>query len=234
MPTHLGISEEWYRAGELPPVRNRPYFVHVGNIKPYKNLSRLVDAFLQVRGRIPHDLVIVGQSDGLITGESQDFFERVRTESQRIHLTGFVSHKELLSLVGHAHALIMPSLYEGFGLPPVGAMAAGVPVVVSRAASLPEICGDAALYFDPSGSGRYSRQADHNRLSCRIEQSAQRVGPGAQHAVHLGFMRAEDFRCSVRESGKQSLLTVDCGDASQCISKLQVYDPRAFVIAPSE
>jgi glycosyltransferase involved in cell wall biosynthesis len=148
-PTHLGISAEWCEAARLPPVRSRPYFVVVGNLKPYKNLSRLVEAFLKIRDRVPQDLVIVGQSEGLITGESPEFFASVRTAGDRIHLTGFVSHEELLSLVGHAHALIMPSLYEGFGLPPVEAMAAGVPVAVSRAASLPEVCGDAALYFDP-------------------------------------------------------------------------------------
>ena len=149
LPTHLGISAEWGEAARLPPVRSRPYFVVVGNLKPYKNLSRLVEAFLKIRDRVPQDLVIVGQSEGLITGESPEFFARVRAAGDRIHLTGFVSREELLSLVGHAHALIMPSLYEGFGLPPVEAMAAGVPVAVSRAASLPEVCGDAALYFDP-------------------------------------------------------------------------------------
>jgi glycosyltransferase involved in cell wall biosynthesis len=149
IPTHLGISEEWYGAAQLTRVRTRPYFIFVGNIKPYKNLGRLVEAFLKIKDRVPHDLVIVGQSEGLITGESAEFFQRIRCANERIHLTGFVSYQELLSLVGHAHALIMPSLYEGFGLPPVEAMAAGVPVVVARAASLPEVCGDAALYFDP-------------------------------------------------------------------------------------
>jgi glycosyltransferase involved in cell wall biosynthesis len=147
--THLGISAEWYGAAKLPPVRTRPYLIYVGNIKPYKNLSRLVEAFLKIRGDVPYDLVIAGQSEGLITGESANFFQRVRDAGERIHLTGFVSHRELLSLVGHAHALIMPSLYEGFGLPPIEAMAAGVPVAAARAASLPEVCGDAALYFDP-------------------------------------------------------------------------------------
>jgi glycosyltransferase involved in cell wall biosynthesis len=149
LPTHLGVSEEWYSAATLPAKRSRPYFIHVGNIKPYKNLARLVDAFLSIRGLVSHDLVIVGQSEGLITGESAEFFERVRGASDRIHLTGFVSREDLFSLVGHAEALIMPSVYEGFGLPPVEAMAAGVPVVAAFSASLPEVCGDAALYFDP-------------------------------------------------------------------------------------
>ena len=149
LSTHLGLAREWYSASSVARIRAGPYFVHVGNIKPYKNLGRLVEAFLQIRDRIPHDLVIVGQSEGLITGESPDFFERVRKAGDRIHMTGFVSHQELLSHVSHAEALLMPSLYEGFGLPPLEAMAAGVPAVVARAASLPEVCADAALYFDP-------------------------------------------------------------------------------------
>lgn len=149
VPTHLGIYPQWHSARDRPALRRRPYFVCVGNIKPYKNLGRLLEAFQQIQERIPHDLVIIGQSDGLITGESPQFFERIRTAGERVHMTGFVSHDELLSLVGHAHALIMPSLYEGFGLPPLEAMAAGVPVAVARSASLPEVCGDAALYFDP-------------------------------------------------------------------------------------
>jgi glycosyltransferase involved in cell wall biosynthesis len=147
--TPLGISAEWYGAAQLLSVRSRPYLIYVGNIKPYKNLGRLVEAFLKIKDRIPHDLVIVGQSEGLITGESAEFFRRVQSAGERIQLTGFASYQELLSLVGHAQALIMPSLYEGFGLPPVEAMAAGVPVAAARAASLPEVCGDAALYFDP-------------------------------------------------------------------------------------
>ena len=146
---HLGVAEEWCSAANLPPVRQRPYFIHVGNIKPYKNLRRLIEAFLSIRDRVPHDLVIVGKRDGLITGESPEFFNMVSRAEDRIHLTGFVSHEQLLSLVAHADALIMPSLYEGFGLPPIEAMAAGTPVAVARVASLPEVCGNAALYFDP-------------------------------------------------------------------------------------
>lgn len=149
LPTPLGISPEWYQAKRIPALRARPYFVCVGNVKPYKNISRLVQAFLKIQNQVPHDLIVIGQSEGLITGESAEFFDLVRMAGERIQLTGFVSHQELLSLVAHAHALVMPSLYEGFGLPPVEAMAAGVPVVIANAASLPEVCGDAALYFDP-------------------------------------------------------------------------------------
>ena len=85
-----------------------------------------------------HDLVIIGQSEGLITGESPFFFERVRQAGDRVQLTGFVSKDELLSLVSHVQELSMPSTYEGFGLPPLEAMAAGMPVAVARAGSLPK------------------------------------------------------------------------------------------------
>lgn len=149
LPIHLGVSSEWRHARDLPAMRSAPYLIYVGNIKPNKNLGRLVEAFLRVRDRIPHDLVIVGQKDGFLTGESSKLFERISGAQDRVHLLGQVPYRDLLSLVGHADALIMPSLYEGFGLPPIEAMAAGVPVLVSTAASLPEICGDAALYFDP-------------------------------------------------------------------------------------
>jgi glycosyltransferase involved in cell wall biosynthesis len=149
VPTHLGISEDWYAVSELPAIRPRPYFVYVGNVKPYKNLRRLVKAFLQIKDQAPHDLVIVGQSEGLITGESPEFFECVKRAADRVYLAGQVPQAELYSLIGNAAALVMPSLYEGFGLPPLEAMAAGVPALVAKSASLPEICGGAALYFDP-------------------------------------------------------------------------------------
>lgn len=180
VPTHLGISEEWYTVGQLPRLRSRPYFVYVGNVKPYKNLRRLVNAFLQIKDQIPNDLVIVGQSEGLITGESEEFFERVRRAADRVHLAGLVPQSELFSLVGHATALVMPSLYEGFGLPPLEAMAAGVPALVAQAASLPEVCGDAALYFNPLSEEEMSKrlvevaQSDDLRKRLRekgIEQS---------------------------------------------------------------
>jgi glycosyltransferase involved in cell wall biosynthesis len=147
--THLGLAEDWSKASLMPVVRSKPYFVCVGNIKPYKNLKRLVEAFLSIQHRVPQDLVIIGQSEGLITGESSEFFETVRSAGVRIQMTGHISQQELLSLVGHADALIMPSLYEGFGLPPIEAMAAGTPAVVAHAGSLPEVCNEAALYFDP-------------------------------------------------------------------------------------
>jgi glycosyltransferase involved in cell wall biosynthesis len=145
---HEGISGEWFSA-RPKDIREHPYIVYVGNVKPYKNVSRLVESFLQVMDRIPHNLLIVGQHEGLVTGESNGFFARARCGGERIRFTGHIPQEDLVALVAGADALVMPSLYEGFGFPPLEAMAAGVPTLVSRAASLPEVCGDASLYCDP-------------------------------------------------------------------------------------
>jgi glycosyltransferase involved in cell wall biosynthesis len=178
LPIHLGVSSDWQHAKSLPVLRPQPYLIYVGNIKPNKNLGRLVDAFLGVKDRIRQDLVIVGQKEGFLTGESSQLFERINGARGRIHLTGQVPYKDLLGLVGHADALIMPSLYEGFGLPPIEAMAAGVPAVVSRAASLPEICGDAALYFDPLSeeeiAGSLLQIAEDEALRSRLREAGLR------------------------------------------------------------
>lgn len=181
-PIPLGVFPEWYSASELSPVRTGQYFVCVGNVKPYKNLSRLVDAFLSVKNHVPHDLVIIGQSKGLITGESPEFFRKIEENKGRVHLTGYVSHQELLSLVGHADALVMPSLYEGFGLPPLEAMAAGTPVAVSKAASLPEVCGDAALYFNPLDAQDIAEKlvliASDRALAARLREEGHKRSGG--------------------------------------------------------
>jgi glycosyltransferase involved in cell wall biosynthesis len=151
IPIHLGVSDEWYTAKGLAPRWNlgSDYIVYVGNVKPHKNLRRLVAAFKAIMDVVPHSLLIVGQREGFITGEGRWLEAEVAGAGGRIVVTGRLTKNEVLSTVAHAGALVLPSLYEGFGLPPLEAMAAGVPVLVSDAASLPEVCGDAALYCDP-------------------------------------------------------------------------------------
>jgi glycosyltransferase involved in cell wall biosynthesis len=147
-PIHLGVAEEWFHIPQSVSPHQRKYILFVGNIKPHKNLSALVKAFGLICDKIPHDLVIVGKKEGFITGD-----EIVAREAERlggrVQFTGYVDDEKLRQYFAHAEALVFPSLYEGFGLPPLEAMAAGSSVLVSTAASLPEICGDAAVYFDP-------------------------------------------------------------------------------------
>ena len=143
-----GVGDEWFQIPDALTARERPYVLFVGNVKPHKNLSRLLDAYWLVKDDIDHDLVIVGRKEGFITGDN-DVVRRVDAFAGRVAFTGYVSDDALKSYFWGADALILPSLYEGFGLPPVEAMAAGCPALVSRTASLPEVCLDAALYCDP-------------------------------------------------------------------------------------
>lgn len=125
-----------------------PYLVFVGNVKPHKNLRRLLSAFSSIKESIPHKLVLIGKKAGFITGD-ETIEKEAESLEERIVFTGYVSDEEVRKLVANADALVMPSIYEGFGLPVVEAMACGCPVLASSAASLPEVCGDAAIYFDP-------------------------------------------------------------------------------------
>lgn len=147
-PIYLGAGKEWLAIPQMPSPHPRPYFLYVGNIKPHKNLKVLVKAFISIADKIPLDLVLVGKKEGFITGD-REVSSLAQSLPGRIHFTGRVSDELLHQYFCHAEAMVFPSLYEGFGLPPLEAMAAGCPVVSSEAGSLPEVCGDAAVYFDP-------------------------------------------------------------------------------------
>jgi len=130
------------------------FFLFVGNVKPHKNLKSLLKAFESLIGEeIIKDyyLVIVGKEKGFITGDKEIFkiLERSLDLRKRVIFTGFVSNEDLPIIYNLASVFVFPSFYEGFGLPPLEAMACGCPVLVSNVASLPEVCGDAALYCDP-------------------------------------------------------------------------------------
>jgi len=116
------------------------YVLLVGSIKPNKNLDVVWRALAEAE--CPWTIAVAGARDERI-------FRNVRVQSKRMKLLGFVAEEELGVLYKHAAWFLLPSVYEGFGLPALEAMANGCPVIAARAASLPEVCGDAALYFDP-------------------------------------------------------------------------------------
>lgn len=147
-PIHLGVAESWLRVTPIKRPHADPFLLYVGNVKPHKNLITLLRAFESIQLEIPHHLVIVGKQEGFITGDPAAT-QLAKTMASRVHFTGEIQTSVLEQYMAFADALILPSLYEGFGLPPLEAMACGCPVIVSNTASIPEVCGEAALYFDP-------------------------------------------------------------------------------------
>jgi glycosyltransferase involved in cell wall biosynthesis len=132
---------------------NDPFVLYAGNIKPHKNLERLIEAFHMLRkGDLEHvKLLIIG-----------DEISKYATLRRAVHhyklhkhvrFFGFVPDKTLAVLYRLASVFVFPSLYEGFGLPPLEAMASGTPVITSNVSSLPEVVGDAALLIDPYDAG---------------------------------------------------------------------------------
>ena len=122
------------------------FLLFVGNVKPHKNLKNLLLAIADM----DVNLVIVGKKDGFITGDkSIENLIKSNNLKNRVFFSGYVEDEDIPVIYNLAKAFVFPSLYEGFGLPPLEAQACGCPVIVSNVASLPEVCGNSALYCNP-------------------------------------------------------------------------------------
>ncbi len=167
-----------------------PYLLYVGALNPRKNLSRLLEAYAVVLKRNGYAstprLVIVGKTQWR-TGEMHETLERLQL-GDRAHFTGYVKDEDLPSLYSGAECFLFPSLYEGFGLPPLEAMACGVPVITSNTSSLPEVVGDAALTVDP-----YDVDALAQAMLSLLGDEAKRAdfrNRGLKHAARFTWERA--------------------------------------------
>ena len=139
-----GVSQSFAPEGDRWEGTDRPYFLYVGNHKPHKNTRGLIEAFGHSGAHKEIDLLLTGfptpELEALVTSLSLE---------DSVKFLGMVDENSLAALYRGTHALLMPSWYEGFGLPLVEAMASGAPVLSSNRSSLPEIGGDAVHYFDP-------------------------------------------------------------------------------------
>jgi len=152
---YLGAAEQFRPADDSRATLNlrqelslaRPYLLFVGNLKPHKNVVTLLEAFASLTDKFDLDLLIVGDDRyGKFTVRQKIKQYEI---DERVRVLPHVSLECLVSLYSGAEMLVLPSFEEGFGLPVLEAMACGTPVVCSNAASLPEVGGDAAQYFDP-------------------------------------------------------------------------------------
>ncbi len=164
-------SEELVRQTRERYQLGRPYILYVGNIKPHKNLERLIEAFHYVRsqGRSELELLIIGDEISKLQALRRAVHKYNLHRHVRFH--GYVPHETLAVLYRLASVFVFPSLYEGFGLPPLEAMASGTPVVTSNVSSLPEVVGDAAVLVDP--------------------YSAEAIAEGILTVLHSAHLRAD-------------------------------------------
>ena len=132
---------------------NSPFILYAGNIKPHKNVDRLIEAYSILRRRG------ITEPKLLIIGDEISKYPNLRRMVHRFQLHphvrffGFVPEETLAALYRLASVFVFPSLYEGFGFPPLEAMASGTPVITSNVSSLPEVVGDAAVLIDPMDAG---------------------------------------------------------------------------------
>lgn len=151
----------------------RAYLLCLGDPRPYKNTRGVILAFSRSVYRRELQLVIVGNLGERAKKELLGLASSLRVENQ-VRFIGYVEDDELASLFSGAQAFVFPSLYEGFGLPPLEAMRCGCPVIVSNSSSLPEVCGDAAYYFNPVSEDSIAHAIDavigDNQLRERLKQ----------------------------------------------------------------
>lgn len=168
---------------------DKPFILFVGTIEPRKNLLRLLEAYqaLDVEVKEEYSLLLVGSKGW----ENSKIMKEIEKERGRVRYLGSVNDVMLAHLYNLCTLFVYPSLYEGFGMPPVEAMACGAAVMVSRRASLPEVCGKAAWYVDPEN---VNTMREGLQLLLRDEGLRRRLGrEGIEWAARY------DWDCSAKE-----------------------------------
>ncbi|OGC91952.1 hypothetical protein A3D85_02480 [Candidatus Amesbacteria bacterium RIFCSPHIGHO2_02_FULL_47_9] len=185
--TYPGYDQKLFKPTHNPEVLKKykitePYFLFLSSLKPSKNVEGLIHVFSKLKAN-NYQLVISGKKAWLY---DQIFAEvkKLKLEN-RVIFTGFVEETEVPVLMTHAEAFVMPSFYEGFGIPVLEAMACGTPVVISKVASLPEVAGPAGIYVNPHDSGSIASGL----------QTA--IGPKRSDFIKLGLNQAQKFSWSV-------------------------------------
>lgn len=162
------------------PTRN--YFLYLGRNDPYKNLHRLIAGFASLPQRSDYELWFAGPQDERYTDALTEQIEELGLTAQ-VKFLSYVPYSELPIILNQAIALVMPSLWEGFGLPVLEAMACGTPVITSNLSSLPEVTGEAALLVNP-----YDETAIAQAMQQLIVDSGLR-----SHLRQVGLTRASQF-----------------------------------------
>jgi glycosyltransferase involved in cell wall biosynthesis len=179
----------------------QPYLLYVGGINARKNIARLFAAYAQLRERRPNLTLVLGGKRQWQTGEI-DAALRELDLGDHVHFTGYVDDADLPALYSGAEAFVFPSLYEGFGLPPLEAMACGTPVVTSNVSSLPEVVGEAALTVDPRDVDMLAATIERALSDAMLRANLRRRG--IERAAQFTWRRAARDTLALYEHVLQS------------------------------
>ena len=183
----LSAVRQKYRIAERAPL-----LVYVGGFSRPKNVIRLIEAMPAILDQVPDThLALVGRTTGARFWDNvdklQDGVRRDRRITDRIVFTGEIDDGDLAVLLSAAEALVFPSLWEGFGLPAVEAMACGTPVLSSNRGNLPEVVGDGGLFFDPMSSAELASRA--TQLLCNPDLRSRLSRNAVKQAAGFGWDR---------------------------------------------
>lgn len=163
------------------------YLFYWGTLQPRKNISRLIEAFSQL-GHSRLKLVICGKKGWLF----DQIFEQAQRlgVADRVIFTGFAPNEDLPALIKASRAFVLPSLYEGFGIPVLEAQAVGTPVVVSRASSLPEVTGESGIYIEDPTSVDDIKKALDQVLSLSLPERVKIIKAGKENAKRFDWSQS--------------------------------------------
>jgi len=182
---YSGVSAAFEReedAGRITAVRQKynlgdsPYLLSVGTVQPRKNYQMLIQAFAPIAAKFPHNLYIAGGKGWLYDEMMAEIEKQGLTD--RVRFIGFVDDEDLSTLYSGADLYVFPSIYEGFGLPMLEAMACGVPVIASDVSSLPEVGEGTAVMLPPHNLTKWTQTIDNILES--PEQQKQMISAGYQ------------------------------------------------------
>ena len=190
-----GIDHTLFYPSKEHTKERQKYILAVGSIEPRKNLKNLLYAYAQYDDAFKDEyhLYLVGDKGW----ENSDIWHLIEALGSWVHYTGYISDSQLVNIYRNASLFVYPSLYEGFGIPPLEAMACGTAVIVSNTSSLPEICGDAAYYIDPLNIASIADGIQHILNNDLLREEL--IQKGLQHAQSFTWDKSAKEHSSVFE-----------------------------------
>jgi glycosyltransferase involved in cell wall biosynthesis len=214
-PQTEGEIERVRKAYDLPA----SYVLSVASVEPRKNLARLIDAFAAIAAQVRDTQLVIAGSRTEHGVELERHAQRLGL-GQRVRFTGYVEERDLPAMYSGAAVFCYPSLYEGFGLPPLEALGCGVPTVTADVSSLPEVVGDAALKVDPESVDRLASALLRLLSDSGMRDEYRRRG--RERAASFSWQRTAEMTKGVYDRVLASAVTQMAGGPEQSMARIPI------------